>query len=362
MSNAAAVASAPASSDSLPVPFVTFKKKGAGRRKEFRAPAQSLASRSDVTSSNVEAAKSTSADAVMSGAVTVEDETEENGAASASAAAAPAAVSPSNVAVSSPTADASDSDDDDPTARPSIALTAAEASAAAAAVPEELPEGDEPEEDTVDGVQRPAKRARKENPLLQSTRNKLKKDAGFTIQSTRSVVSASLNDCTGFRSSFCLSTVLITHACDVSVLFSIVFFFHLPSHQIPDSRDASHQITQDISSSSDKPPVDSKKPKWSGPAKPQASNVRVISRFDYQPDIVRITRRQVDAGMTFCLSTVSHHSFMCLFAHSVRITRRRVDAAMATPASSCTIVAITSRGGNWSAIGPQSKKRSASVC
>lgn len=52
---------------------------------------------------------------------------------------------------------------------------------------------------------------------------------------------------------------------------------------MPDNRTADKQITQDIDSSKVK--RDPTKPKWSGPSKPQASNVRMISRFDYQPDI-----------------------------------------------------------------------------
>jgi hypothetical protein len=234
---------------SAPSSGVSFKKKGS-KRKEFRAPAASLASRTDAAlmapdakpaalqpvPSNDEAS---AVEATTAPTVNVEDDTRNDADALPSAATTTAA-SALPVAVDDDD-DADLSDDDDGAPRRSIALSAADAAAAAAAIEEEEPEG---VDGAVDGVQRPSKRTKRENPLLASTRNKLKKDTGgFSIASTRSAM--------------------------------------------PDNRMADKQVTMDISSDPARQVArDPNKPKWSGPAKPQAANVRVISRFDYQPDIV----------------------------------------------------------------------------
>jgi RING finger protein 113A len=205
----------------------TFKKRGA-KRKEFRAPAASLAMRTDTPSAPATVAATDVPAPVeplpsVAPAVEIEDE-------APTAPTAPAAPPPTKAAAAD-----SDSDSDDDVAGPSAAAAQAQAADVDTSDPESSVE------DEVSGVVRPAKRAKKDHPLVQSTRSKLKKDHGFTIASSRSV--------------------------------------------IPDARTADHQITQVV----EQPSVarDPKKPKWSGPTKPTANNVRMISRMDYQPDVCK---------------------------------------------------------------------------
>lgn len=223
---------------------VSFKKKGA-KRKEFRAPAASLASRTDAAL----LAAPTSAAAAEPAQQSGEEGAAPTGSASADAtetADAQAAVAPASAAAAAAVSvDDDDSSDDDDSGAPrrSIALSAADAAAAAAAVSDSDPE----DANAVNGadVQRPAKRVRRENPLLASTRNKLRKDTSdLNISSSRSAA--------------------------------------------PDLRTADKQVSMDVSNDPARQKArDPNKPKWSGPAKPQAANVRMISRFDYQPDICK---------------------------------------------------------------------------
>jgi len=247
---AASSTSAPA-----PVPSVTFKKKS---RKEFRKPAQSLAARSNLPeqqASNSAAAaaatallaSSSTAPATAEPAVQIEDE-------SVTSTAPPTTTSGQRRprATLSDSDNDSESDDDDPSKpRRSIALSAEEAAKAAAAIHSDDPEQDEAEDGTGDDgthVKRPTKRARKENPLLGASTRRVTSNAteGLSIASKR----------TAER----------------------------------DESTVDHRVAMEVQNSSSTMPAAStakNKPKWAGPQKPMAANVRMISRFDYQPDVCK---------------------------------------------------------------------------
>lgn len=205
-----------------------FKKRGGAKRKEFRAPAAALGGGTQTTSTIEAEGKYTPP--VPTGPVDALT-------ASQSATATPSTATPPTVTVADRDSDDdSDSDDDGP--HPSLSASAL--AAQAADVDTSDPDGSD-EDSPVDGIHRPTKRAKKENPLLQSTRNKLKKDHKLTIESNRSLEA--------------------------------------------DTSSHGHQVTKLLEASTIV--RDPKKPKWSGPQKPAASNVRAISRMDYQPDVCK---------------------------------------------------------------------------
>ena len=207
-----------------PVPSTggLFKKRGGTKRKEFRPPAASLATRSDHPTDTVNQGASTHTSIVEPLPALSE---------------APAVIMDAKE-------DAADSDEDkeiDASFGPSSASALV---AQAAEVDTSDPESSSDEESgSKGGIVRPSKRAKTStNPLVQSTRDRLKKtDHKLNIESNRSAVR--------------------------------------------DTSTVEHRITQVVEPTT--VVRDPKKPKWSGPQKPQANNVRMISRFDYQPDVCK---------------------------------------------------------------------------
>ena len=98
-----------------------------------------------------------------------------------------------------------------------------------------------------------------------------------------------------------------------SPFLSLLVLRFASSVQVPDTRTADKQITQEIDSSKVKR-VEGKS-KWSGPSKPQASNVRMISRFDYQPDVCKDYKEtgRCGYGDSCKVSGEDHHSAAICF-------------------------------------------------